>query len=372
MGFTDTQVKALSGTLSAKHVRTRQRNGMTLSYVEGWHVIAEANRIFGFYGWDRETIETRCVWEGVRKGRSQCAYTARVRIRVCAGDREIVREGSGFGQGSGATPGEAHENTLKEAETDAMKRALVTFGNPFGLALYDKEQRGVRGRKCDGMGRPAIWSVVSGDGGNVSTHDDPVECFGALRQLIEAAKSLDEVEAIWARNSSTVAALRLDLPDLKSPEGEHYSGILTFLFQQRRGNLMTVPETGQSAAKGDAESGKAEKVVLPLPKLRRVRDKEHLRYVASLPCLVCGRTPGHAHHVRLVEPSALGRKPSDHWTVPLCAIHHRSLHDAGNERNWWDKRRIDPVAAAEHHWQDRTGGHAAHEEARQEQSLASP
>ena len=76
-------------------------------YIEGWHSIAEANRIFGFDGWSRETVATNCVSEERRKGRHNCAYVSRVRIRVYAGDRDIVREGSGYGQGIGATPGEA-------------------------------------------------------------------------------------------------------------------------------------------------------------------------------------------------------------------------------------------------------------------------
>ncbi len=54
--------------------------------------------------------------------------------------------GCGSGHGRANTPGEAHESALKEAETDAMKRALTTFGNAFGLALYDKEQREVPGQ----------------------------------------------------------------------------------------------------------------------------------------------------------------------------------------------------------------------------------
>ena len=132
MGFTEPQIKVLSGKLSAKHVRTRQKNGMTLSYIEGWHSIAEANRIFGFDGWDRETVANACVSEERQKGRHHCAYVSRVRIRVRAGDREIVREGSGYGQGTGATPGEAHENALKEAETDLEQVFLTVTG--------DKEQ----------------------------------------------------------------------------------------------------------------------------------------------------------------------------------------------------------------------------------------
>ena len=81
----------------------------------------------------------------VKAGRYHAAaYTAKVRVSVRAGDIVIVREGSGTGEGRASTPGQAHELALKGAETDATKRALATFGNPFGLALYDREQAGVR------------------------------------------------------------------------------------------------------------------------------------------------------------------------------------------------------------------------------------
>ena len=63
MPFTEQQNKALASKLNAKHVRTREHAGKTLSYIEGWHVIAEANRIFGFDGWDRQTVATQCVWK---------------------------------------------------------------------------------------------------------------------------------------------------------------------------------------------------------------------------------------------------------------------------------------------------------------------
>ena len=112
--------------------------------MEGWHVIAEANRIFGYDAWDRRTLATTCVWSGPSDQYHAAAYTARVRVNVRAGDIVIVREGSGTGEGRALTPGQAHELALKGAETDATKRALATFGNPFGLALYDREQAGVR------------------------------------------------------------------------------------------------------------------------------------------------------------------------------------------------------------------------------------
>lgn len=144
MSFTDTQTASLKAPLSRQNVRSRKQGGQDLSYVEGWHAIAEANRIFGFDAWDRETLDVRQLGEPrIVNGKARIAYMARVRITVRAGDTRVIREGCGFGSGIDGDVGQAHEKALKEAETDAMKRGLMTFGNPFGLALYDKAQAGV-------------------------------------------------------------------------------------------------------------------------------------------------------------------------------------------------------------------------------------
>lgn len=136
---------ALSAPLDRAYVKERTQSGRSFSYIEGWHAIAEANRIFGFDGWHRETVDIRCVNERPRKigrdGRDGWAVSYVVRVRVIVGD--VIRDGMGSGHGIDADCGLAHESAIKEAETDAMKRALMTFGNPFGLALYDKEQRQV-------------------------------------------------------------------------------------------------------------------------------------------------------------------------------------------------------------------------------------
>ena len=86
MAFTDQQSRQLKAKLDAQHVKTRKANGMTLHYVEGWHAIAEANRIFGYDGWDRRTVATNCVWTGTSDQLYLAAYTAKVRIRVRAGE----------------------------------------------------------------------------------------------------------------------------------------------------------------------------------------------------------------------------------------------------------------------------------------------
>ncbi|MFM7551173.1 MAG: RAD52 family DNA repair protein [Cyanobacteriota bacterium] len=170
-GFSAEQLAALSAPLDRANVRQREQGRSRVSYLEGWQVIAEANRIFGFDGWQRQTIAVRCVAQAERSiGRDQkpgwgVTYTARVRVTVTAGGLSpLVREGSGAGHGIDVDLGQAHESALKEAETDAMKRALMTFGNPFGLALYDKAQRQVSsaGAQSDGTQRPGGQRLALG------------------------------------------------------------------------------------------------------------------------------------------------------------------------------------------------------------------
>lgn len=149
MTFTNEQTMLLEEPLDRAKVKTRDQGGKTLSYVEAWHAIAEANRIFGFDAWTRETVmltETNRDLVDLR-GQSGPYQQWRVgylaKVRITAGG--VVREGTGFGSGM-AKPealGDAIESAAKEAESDAMKRALMTFGNPFGLALYDKTQENV-------------------------------------------------------------------------------------------------------------------------------------------------------------------------------------------------------------------------------------
>ncbi len=83
---------------------------------------------------------------------------------------------------------------------------------------------------------------------------------------------------------------------------------------------------------------------------RRYRNREHLRFVAQQPCLVCGRKPSDPHHLRFMQPRALGRKVSDEFAVPLCRGHHRALHRAGDELPWWQAVGIDPVEVARKLW----------------------
>src|SRR6516164_4223078 len=141
MAFSAKQVRALKRNPDHRHVRTRKANGRELTYLEGWYAISEANRIFGFDGWSRETLESKCVLGRENKGTFLAVYIARVRLTVQADGANIIREGHGSGEGRGTSPGEVHDIALKAAETDATKRAFATFGKPFGLELYRKSRK---------------------------------------------------------------------------------------------------------------------------------------------------------------------------------------------------------------------------------------
>ena len=146
--FNDDQKQLLAAPLQKAHVKSRQGGGgRALSYIEGWHAIAEANRIFGFDGWISETVSMECV--GNEGG--TVSYVAKVRVTVDG----VIREGWGAGHGRGGSVGDRHESAVKEAETDARKRALMTFGNQFGLALYDKDQTNVEGASLPAQQAPS-------------------------------------------------------------------------------------------------------------------------------------------------------------------------------------------------------------------------
>ncbi len=135
--------KELAKDLDRKHVKPPPP-GKYGEYIEGWHAIAEANRIFGWDGWSYEIEvldQTNCDQRGDKWA---VGYMARVRVWIPEShDAEhavqaVYKEDIGHGQGHSKSLGDAHESAMKEAVTDALKRALRTFGHPFGLALYDK------------------------------------------------------------------------------------------------------------------------------------------------------------------------------------------------------------------------------------------
>jgi hypothetical protein len=332
-----------------------------LSYIEGWHAIAEANRIFGFDGWDRETVDSNCIWSGTIQGLKSCTYSCRVRISVHSSETSTTREGTGFGHATAGSLGEVHERALKAAETDATKRALSTFGNPFGLALYDDRKAGVTGKKSktNGSANGRTGWVVKSDGGAViGDHADPKDFCTEIREVLSALKTADQVMAFWEQNQDAVGELRKSAPRLKSDKGRHYGEILGALYTERLQEFAELKNANGYEADVPASNDAGIEPAVSAGDPARVRDKEHLKEVASQPCLVCGRNPSHAHHIRYAQRRAMSKKVGDQWTVPLCATHHRALHDAGDELSWWEKQKIDPIENAKLIWLERHGGHS--------------
>jgi hypothetical protein len=102
---------------------------------------------------------------------------------------------------------------------------------------------------------------------------------------------------------------------------------------------------GTSAAELAAQEG-----ALLIGKPRRVRDKKHRDFVSAQACLICGRQPSDPHHLRFAQAKALARKVSDEFTVPLCRVHHRELHQHAEEATWWNGFNLDPIKVARALW----------------------
>jgi ERF superfamily len=115
---------------------------------------------------------------------------------------------------------------------------------------------------------------------------------------------------------------------------------------------LTVQEEPQAAKACSDLPKRIDKSVLTFAAPRRYRNREHLRFVTQQACLICGRKPSDAHHLRHIQPRALGRKASDEFAVPLCRVHHRAAHRATDERAWWKAARIDPIRTARRLWKE--------------------
>ena len=359
MAFNEVQVKNLEAKLDAKHVRTRRVQDTSLAYVEGWHVIAEANRIFGYDAWDRHTLSTRCVWSGSASQHYAAAYIAKVRIAVRAGATVITREGCGSGNAKAPTPGEAHEFALKAAETDATKRALATFGNPFGLALYDRDLAGVKNRKALSVHAPEDYRgpwLLSLPNGAGQSFDRADEFIAALSKALTEAKDIEQLFAIWERNVDKVRAINRQT-NRSTPRGVIAPNLVAHLKSRAIALAKQGTEPAPNLPQGQSGQSrpKIDKSILALSEPKRIRSKDHLRFVAQQPCVICGRTPAHAHHIRYAQPRGIALKVSDEFTVPLCAIHHRENHTMGDESRWWQERKIDPLVVAQELWKATTG-----------------
>jgi len=166
-----------------------------------------------------------------------------------------------------------------------------------------------------------------------------------LREIEELSSS--DAAALWAQHR-LAAKQTLCAADAEQVEQA---------FQMRLNNIVSSTElavkakpTVRPGGKGHLRASAVDKTALALPAPRRIRDREYVKHIAKQPCLVCGRRPADAHHLRFAQSSALGRKVSDEFTVPLCRGHHREVHRHGDEAAWWTRTGIDPTAAARVLW----------------------
>ncbi len=176
------------------------------------------------------------------------------------------------------------------------------------------------------------------------------DASAALRdQLSAEVKDLnsDQEAATWAYGS-------LRAKDTLTPaDAQHVEQA----FREKLASIATGAPDGRAAVEfRRTNQGKKrratviDKSVLSLPTPRRIRDRDHVRSVAKQPCLICGRRPADAHHLRFAQPRALARKVSDEFTVPLCRGHHREVHRCGDEAEWWKKAGINPTVPARVLW----------------------
>ena len=224
----------------------------------------------------------------------------------------------------------------------------------------EKPKRGSNSQLNGGQPNPGQRAALRRDGKVHAVSAKPIlepEASAELRNrlLAELANfgSSDEA-AIWAqrnlraKNDLTAAdaqrveeAFRARLATLPAAAGETAQ-------QTPTKELPCGPYSGETDNR--PHSLVIDKSQLAVPEPRRVRDRHHVKAVAKRPCLICGRQPADAHHLRFAQHRALGRKVSDEFTVPLCRGHHRELHRCGDEAAWWEKVGIDPTVCARALW----------------------
>ena len=172
-------------------------------------------------------------------------------------------------------------------------------------------------------------------------------------QLMSELKGMKSAEdaAIWARRILP-AKNALNTAHARQVE-DAFRARLAVVEGATNGSGVQAPAVmSEQAEELIRKSGPAsiDKSHLSYPEPRRIRDRDHVRFVTKQPCLICGRKPADPHHLSFAQHRALGRKVSDEFTVPLCRGHHREVHRSGNEAAWWINAGLDPTNIARALW----------------------
>jgi hypothetical protein len=213
-----------------------------------------------------------------------------------------------------------------------------------------------KSRLNGGQEQSAQHSTISRSAKVVSSPRKPLlepKASAAMRErLTIELNSLNTAEeaANWAHRVLSTKDT-LSAADAECVE-KAFQARLTAIESEAKETSITAPKPPRSrpARRHRRWRASVDKTVLALPAPRRIRDRDHVKLVAKQPCLVCGRRPADAHHLRFAQSRALGRKVSDEFTVPLCRGHHREAHRCGDEAAWWKKAGIDPTVPARVLW----------------------
>lgn len=139
--FNEKQIAVLNYEVDSSRIKIREKGNISLSYLEAFDIIESANKIFGYGNWSY-SISSLVQVSQEQNHNQNVVICYKAVVRVVAQDiahtKEVSREDVGFGSGIAKTLSDAHEGAAKEAVTDALKRAMRTFGNQFGNSLYDK------------------------------------------------------------------------------------------------------------------------------------------------------------------------------------------------------------------------------------------
>jgi hypothetical protein len=184
------------------------------------------------------------------------------------------------------------------------------------------------------------------------------QLHGEIRALVDhsqatawAQKAMAAKNTLLAVDSGVVEAAFLARMTELAKEGAFVPNVNAPLTSVHPENSGVGSEVGLPARVNNAVAWPIDKAALTLSEPRRYRDRAHLRFVSAQACLICGRRPSDAHHLRFAQPRALGRRVSDEYTVPLCRSHHRALHRYGDEAAWWEADKVDPMVVAHELWQ---------------------
>jgi len=267
--------------------------------------------------------------------------------------------------GETATP-----HRMGAALTYARRYALFTLVGIAGEDDLDAPDLNAPTAPVSGVKKPASKNLGRLNGGQeystagsrsrkaVSDHSKPIldpEPSAALRDhLVAELGEINSTEeaANWAhrvlgaKNTLTAA----DAARIEETFRAKLASFATDGPEMLQQTERPQPQRRSNRGKKGRRSNVVDKNVLALPEPRRVRDRDHVRYVTRQSCLICGRRPSDAHHLRFAQNRALSRKVSDEFTVPLCRGHHREVHHSGDEGRWWAKAEIDPMAAARALW----------------------